>query len=136
MKIKLIIGVLALLLLLTGCRGLKEASSPDNNTATTPSVSSVAEVPASTPTPSVEDVGITPSPQSGQSSGSVSVSAEPPNSVPPSDGLPPSTAVTSQTPAAPKSEVNAVLDDIIKELGDLDELYSQLDDVQDSDLSD
>lgn len=149
MKIRLIIGVMTLLLLLTGCRDLKENSNTGNATApAAASASPVSEtpngtdVPPNTAAPTGGDSGITPSPQSGQLPEAGNSSAAPQDSASPSASSPPSAAVTDAATvaapaasAAPKSEVNATLDDIIKELNDLDKLYSQMDNLTESDLN-
>lgn len=136
MKIKLFIGVITLLLLLTGCRGLEEKSDTSNDEVPAASASSVPEEPDGATIPDAADIGITPSPQSSQVPEDgiapvVTTAAASPTASSPSS----SSAAPSAVSVAPKSEVNATLDDIIKELNDLDKLYSQLDDVQDSDLS-
>jgi hypothetical protein len=173
LKLKILAGILAALLLLTGCRspGDKQADKSAQPSA------AVTDTYGATPgggilppgdgmTPGGETSqadasspgGQTPQSEASQSEASPSGGAATAGSeAPASDGGLPTgdTAAPSagepDSPEAPasggndastpgsdgmasKEETDAALEDILEQLGELDQLYSELDDIQDSDL--
>lgn len=137
MKLKILAGVLTVLLLFSGCRFLGDRQAGSGTAQPTAS--------ASTPALATYEDGVTSGIDKPDSS------AAPLSNPPPSDALQSAAPTDASVPAASgevipsaaasdepatEEETSAALDDILQQLNDLDQLYSQLDDVQDSDLSD
>lgn len=123
MKIKVAVCLAVLLLLTAGCRSAAQ-HQPASGSAASPGVSSSA---AALHPPDASQ-SLTANSQPTDSS----VKQTPSSSSSPAPQAPSSPSTET---AASKEDVNATLDDIIKELNDLDKLYSQMDNLNDTDLN-
>ena len=136
MKIKTVVCFVVLLLLFSSCRSGLQKNAADSGTVTASAASSATSAQLSEDTSGApSNSGVPPSP-SPASPAAGDTGASPPA---PSPSEQPNGAQSSVSAApgmaASKEETNATLDDIIKELNDLDKLYSQMDNLSESDLN-
>lgn len=125
----LVICLALLLLMLAGCQDLDTQNTSDDPTSVTVDASADAATPSASQGATDDTVHL----QTSDTSAAPSDTASPSQPSSEADNTSPSPA--EDEPLAPQDDVNTTLDEILQELNDLDQLYSQLDDVSDSDLT-